>query len=185
MIDNYFKFTGNYIQNIDETITILDCFESNITTIQNLPKDLKELMCDDTLIIKIENLPKNLEYFSCINTNIRKIENLPINLLFLDIKETDITKIENLPNYLIDITFSKESIKYIDNIDIKWFKTFNLKHYNTIKCIQRKIRKRLIIKNKMANIIQQGCENWIWKPTCKDNTIGINCRITKRQFNLK
>jgi hypothetical protein len=27
-------------------------------------------------------------------------------------------------------------------------------------------------------IIQRNCHNWLWKPICRDNTIGINCRLS-------
>ena len=29
------------------------------------------------------------------------------------------------------------------------------------------------IRNKVASIIQKGCENWLWKPICNNGTIGI------------
>ena len=33
------------------------------------------------------------------------------------------------------------------------------------------------IETKDAKVIQEGCENWLWKPTCSDGTIGIHPRL--------
>ena len=47
------------------------------------------------------------------------------------------------------------------------------------------IRKKRDKEDKAARIIQKGCENWLWKPLCKDGTIGIMPRIAmKKLFNL-
>jgi len=45
-----------------------------------------------------------------------------------------------------------------------------------------KIRYR--IKNEKARIIQAGCENWLYKPYCNDNTIGIVPRLAMKELGL-
>ena len=143
-------------------------------------------MCDFTLINKIENLPENLEYFSCSFTQVNKIQNLPSSLLYFNFVDTNISIIENLPLCLQTIHFTKHHIRFIDNIPFEWFDgQFTLKKYNTIKRIQIKIKKRFILKNKATRIIQYACENWIWKPICKDGKMGINCRLSIKSLNLK
>ena len=39
-------------------------------------------------------------------------------------------------------------------------------------------------QNNAALIIQKGCHNWLWKPKCKDNTIGINVRNSLRELQI-
>ena len=185
MYDKYYEFSGEKLNNVNHEIIILNCDKSNIQKIENLNSNLLELMCDFTLIKKIENLPTKLEFFSCSFTEINKIENLPVSLLHFYFIDTDITIIENLPKYLKTIQYSNERIKFIDSIPIDWFNgKFTLKNYNIIKRIQRKIKKTLILKNKSARIIQNGCENWLWKPICNDGKIGINCHIAKKYINM-
>ena len=54
----------------------------------------------------------------------------------------------------------------------------NKKHYLAIIRFQKKYKAWFIVKrNKSALIIQKACENWLWKPICKDGTTGINFRI--------
>lgn len=38
------------------------------------------------------------------------------------------------------------------------------------------------IADKAARVIQNGCENWLWKPQCDDGTLGINLRIGLRRW---
>ena len=40
------------------------------------------------------------------------------------------------------------------------------------------------IKNEKARIIQAGCENWLYKPYCNDNTIGIVPRLSMKELGL-
>ena len=55
-----------------------------------------------------------------------------------------------------------------------------IKHLSTI-IIQRQWKKykknTLLHKHNAAKIIQRGMHNWLWKPICKDGTMGINLRL--------
>ena len=63
------------------------------------------------------------------------------------------------------------------------FGNFKLKDYNLIKRLQRHIRFKIIYKrNKAARIIQNGCHNWLWKPICKDSSIGIVPRLMLKKL---
>jgi hypothetical protein len=51
-----------------------------------------------------------------------------------------------------------------------------IKYLSTI-IIQRQWKIYTKNKNKAAKIIQHAMHNWLWKPICKDGTIGINLRL--------
>jgi ankyrin repeat protein len=38
-------------------------------------------------------------------------------------------------------------------------------------------------RNHAARVIQKGCENWLWKPLCKDGTLGIRPRMLNNYCN--
>ena len=89
----------------------------------------------------------------------------------------EIPKIDH--NSLQEFYCDNHPIEYVDNIPINWFpdSEFNLKFYNTIKRVQRRQRIRFRLKNKAAQIIQDGCHNWIWKPILRDGKYGIRPRL--------
>jgi hypothetical protein len=43
--------------------------------------------------------------------------------------------------------------------------------------IQRAYLKHFTRRKYAAMIISRGCHNWVWKPECKDGTIGIRPRL--------
>lgn len=137
----------------------------NLSKIDILPYGINVLKMNGNNISKIENLPKYLKYFYCIGNNITKIENLP----------------NNLQSFYCDF----EKITHVDNIHFDHFifkNEFNLHWYNTFKKIQRRIRIRHIKKVNAIKLIQRNCENWLWKPVCKDGTEGINARISWKKI---
>ena len=162
-------------------ITILDCNNKNIGKIENLPKTLLQFFCKNNNISKIENLPSTLLKFDCGDNNISKIENLPKTLLEFSCCYNNISKIENLPPYLHFFFFDIGKIEFVDNIPFSYFNNkFDLLWYNKIKRFQRLIRRRHNKKVNAVKKIQRNCENWLWKPLCKDNTIGINIRLIQK-----
>ena len=86
------------------------------------------------------------------------------------------SKLENLPLGLEDIHYDSDKVKYIDDVEMSRI-VFTLNGYQAIRRLQRRMKVRYRIKNKYAQVIQNGCHNWIWKPLCKDGTIGIRPRI--------
>ena len=46
------------------------------------------------------------------------------------------------------------------------------------------VKKQEIKRNKAAQIIQNGCHNWLWKPITKDGKLGINVRIGLRALKI-
>lgn len=164
------------IENLCDELTHLDCYGNLISKIENLPNKITYLNLCDNEIRQIENIPNDIIYLNLSHNYISKIENLPNTLNYLNIyNNKSITVIENLPNNLKLFQYNIDKIKFIDNIPINWFGgKFILKNYNIIKRIQRKIKNRLILKNKSARIIQNGCENWLWKPICNDGKMSIN-----------
>ena len=113
-------------------------------------------------------------------------DNLDDSLTEFNCNYTDVSKIENLPSSLTSFNCSWNNIKYIDNIPIgqlNFSKWDFIKQYNTIKRLQRRIRRRTK-REKAAKIIQAGCENWLYKPYCNDNTIGIVPRLAMKELGL-
>ncbi|RPJ75653.1 MAG: hypothetical protein EHM20_08590 [Alphaproteobacteria bacterium] len=156
-----------------------------LTKIGNLPDNLTVFDCSRTQVTKIENLSDNLTAFYCDYTQITKIENLPDNLTTFDCRDIPITKIENLPSGLLEFYCSPEKITHVDNILIEWWRHrggFELRKYNIIKRLQRRMRIRFDIKNKKAKIIQNGCHAWLWSTRCKDETLGIVLRLNLREL---
>lgn len=54
------------------------------------------------------------------------------------------------------------------------------------KLVRNLLRKKLsnLTRNNAATVIQKGCENWLWKPLCKDGTVGIVPRLALKQLNF-
>lgn len=76
----------------------------------------------------------------------------------------------------------RSQIEYIDFVHVSklnfdWWDSNKLHiQYWGIQRLQRRIRRRHK-RNKAARIIQAGCENWLYKPICRDNTMGIVLKI--------
>ena len=115
-------------------------------------------------------------------------DNLDDSLTYFDCRATQVSKIENLPSSLTEFQCSWHKIKYIDNISIGQLNFSNdhrnfIRQYNIIKRLQRRIKRRTK-REKAAKIIQAGCENWLYKPYCNDNTIGIVPRLAMKELGL-
>ena len=57
------------------------------------------------------------------------------------------------------------------DVNIKW-DYYNLSR-NTFKNGDNALKKKMC-----ADIITNGCENWLFKPVCNDNTVGIATRLS-------
>ena len=121
-----------------------------------MPAGLQVFCCRDNQITKIENLPASLQRFYCGGNQITKIENLPASLQQFDCWDNDIT--------------------HVDDLELHRFNggEFDLKMYNAIKRIQKRIRRRVARRHSSTNVIQKGCYNWIWKPVTKDGKLGVD-----------
>jgi hypothetical protein len=94
-----------------------------------------------------------------------------------------------------NLTF-KYFIKYFDNF-LTIYRTgialrelcFNKFNYHPvcqkkIKLCQRQGRKWLGRRDRKARIIQRGCHNWVFRPKCRDGTIGIRPRLDAKYLKL-
>ena len=163
----------------------LTFLHKELTKIQNLPTNLIFINYGYNNITEIQNLPHTLQYFGCYCNKIKKIKNLPNSLQIFQCNQNEITKIENLPSGLKEFHYKYNPIQYVDNISINWFNErggFNLKWYNNIKYLQRRIKLRFKKKDISVRIIQKGCHNWLYKPLCNDGTIGIVPRLFMKQY---
>ena len=108
---------------------------------------------------RIGNLPEGLQILNCGTNKITKIENLPESLQILFCGKNQITKIENLPRGLTYIDYDDNPITHIDNVPYDWYKErfgyFDLRFYNIIKRLQRRLRVRHII-------IKEKSPYWAW-----------------------
>jgi len=51
---------------------------------------------------------------------------------------------------------------------------------NDIIICQRQVRKWYARRKRKAMIINRACHNWVWKPICKDGTMGIRVKLDLR-----
>lgn len=75
--------------------------------------------------------------------------------------------------YKPDFTFCKNAFLHNCSHDQKYAV---IKELSAI-IIQRQWKAYREIKHNAARIIQRGMHNWLWKPVCKDGTVGINLRL--------
>jgi len=50
--------------------------------------------------------------------------------------------------------------------------------------IQRAYLRHYTRRKAAARKIVEGCHNWVWKPKCKDGTIGIRPRLDLRELGI-
>lgn len=48
---------------------------------------------------------------------------------------------------------------------------------NNIIICQRQVKKWYARRKRKAMIINRACYNWVWKPICKDGTMGIRVKL--------
>lgn len=89
----------------------------------------------------------------------------------------------------IDYVFISKNTKNLEYVFEKYIKDYEigisyvlfleyLNKYNhlLVDHFEKKLY-RYLTKEQAARIIQKGCHNWLYKPNCKDNTIGIVPRL--------
>ncbi len=99
--------------------------------------------------------------FSCRSFLFDKIIDIPKNTMIFDCRNNYITTIENLPDGLIFFDYIGNPIKFVDCVDINRI-NFSLKGYQAIKRIQKRIKKKLLLKKYNIKILQEFCHDWIW-----------------------
>ena len=174
------------IENVPPSVTEFTCSRNRIKKIENVPPSVTTLDCSYNHITKIENVPPLVTRFYCAYNQITKIENVPLSVTSFDCYDNEITKIENLPPALMYFQCYHNPITHVDDVPIIWWNWrggFDIKKYNLIKRLQRRIRIKLRVKrNKAARVIQNGCHNWLWKTECKDGTMGIVLRLSLKEL---
>jgi hypothetical protein len=65
------------------------------------------------------------------------------------------------------------------NLDSRFYfdNEYSYKEYQMAMKIKHFYKKRHARRKYSANIINSGCYNWVWKPKCKDGSIGIRPRL--------
>ena len=70
---------------------------------------------------------------------------------------------------------------YVDNVSMENFEEIKnvFRTYSLIRRFQIRWRIRTRCKKeRAAKIIQRGLHNWLWKPVCRDGTVGIGARLS-------
>lgn len=177
---------------LPQSLRIFNCCYNELTEIIPgvLPQSLQKFVCYSNEITEIlpGALPSGLKYLDYSNNEITEILpwTLPESLIYFSCEGNSITVLQNLPRFLEYIYFDRNPLKFVDNLGIEWWnerRGFNLKVYNTIKLLQRRIRIRVQIRHKKARIIQNGCHNWLYLPRCKDGSVGIVPRLEWKRID--
>jgi hypothetical protein len=168
---------------------VCSCKQSHpIKLLQILPDSILELYGYCIGITQIDKLPISLQKFCCDYNRISLIENLPKSLQTFNCSNNRITRIEHLPDSLQHFSFIGNPIQYVDNLlftDYNLiFKRFRVKEYTKIKKCTIIINNWYKTHKEAALVITRGCHNWIWKPYCNDNTIGIRPRLDMQGLGL-
>ena len=196
-----------YLLKYKDFIYILNLFKNSNLSLTN-PSIIPDILitielCNPVLVEKfskflyfILQMPSN-----CISNNIIEslytsplpdfesfFENLFINCELEFIKQLDLNEYDGV---IIDIfeyyieNPSRLTQNIIDIINYIINETDWVRNVDYIFISQLIDNVHLMIENYAALIIQRGCHNWLWKPICKDGSLGINCRLSIRQLNLK
>jgi hypothetical protein len=149
----------------------LYCNNNKLTELQNLPESLKLLDCSNNQIYYIDKLPKLLLSFSCNNNKLTKLPNLPESLLYLSCNDNNLYnlpileqnfdeyKIFNVPKTLLYLNYSGNPIYNI--IDSNNIHFTNL----IVKTLKNVCHLYYCLKYKKQ------FRNWLWKKVREPNYI--------------
>jgi Leucine-rich repeat (LRR) protein len=176
---------------LDSKLVVLNISNNMLIDTETLSKKylpmIVQLYCTHTLISNLpEKMSSYLEIIDVRNNNY--LHDLPekmcyclYNLVELNITNTGITKLQLKYINLNTVMIRHSTLYKIDNVELDWFTNkrikFTYKCYMIIKKLQRKLKNQFQIKLRAILIIQRGCHNWIWKPVCKDGTVGIRLKL--------
>ena len=160
-------------------------FEYNRITEMNwegAPSSLREVYLSDNNIREMnwEGAPSSLTYVNLSDNNIREMnwEGAPSSLKNVNLSDNNITEInwEGAPSSLTNVYL------YFGN---RITKIIKLKEYISARRIQRGYL-RHYTKRKVAAIkITSHCHAWVWKPMCKDGSIGIRPRLDMAALGIE
>lgn len=139
-----------------------------------------------------------------------KILDYPTNINTVKIfKRFALECLEDLQNYIFSENIQTYNTINDTNRNDPYFKNYISKHRARCRdyiqggqgkfLLEKARQEHLIIKNHIRlnsinsilcklgkqnalSKISKGCENWIWKPICKDNNYGIVCKLAKKYF---
>ena len=101
-----------HLDNLPQTLEILDCGYNKITHLDNLPLTLEQLYCHNNKITHLDNLPLTIELLYCNDNQITHLDNLPTTLEYLycyknPLKYDFEPTLENIRNYINQNTKNK------------------------------------------------------------------------------
>jgi hypothetical protein len=140
---------------------------------KNSPRNLHNIDLGDNELcyFSFDNVPGTLQYLDiqCNELCSFSWENAPPDLRNINL--WDNPGIGNLSSFSFNgcpLNLSECKFSYT---------TYSYKQYQMAMKIKRFYKKRHIRRKYCANVITRGCHNWVWKPKCKDLTIGIRPRL--------
>jgi hypothetical protein len=107
-------------------------------------------------------------------------EGAPSSLIHANLNGNHITEMnwEGVPDSLkyVHLWYNNTIKKYISARRIK---------YKSARRIQRVYLRHYTKRKAAATKITRGCHNWVWKPMCKDGSIGIRPRLDMAALGIE
>lgn len=138
-------------------------------------------------LIKVDLHCNEIKEMNWVNAPSHLIE---VKLSFNEIREMNW---ENAPPKLKNVYLSENYIRENNWKDVPnsltWISEFtwctSLEEYKAARRIQRAYLRHYTRRKVAARKIIEGCHAWVWKPVCKDGTIGIRPRLDTRELGLE
>ena len=166
---------------INKNATIVDLSFKGITEMnwENAPKNLQQIYLDHNQIRELnwENAPKNLQDILLLSNQIRELrwENAPKNLQTIYLGNNEIREMNFLG--------APEHIQLFYGPFQNEYKAYQ-KQCNAARVMQRNYLRHFTRRKYASMVICRASFNWVWKPVCKDGSIGIRPRLDMLALDL-
>lgn len=104
---NIFDLDG--IQYFDN-LSLLSCYDNNLTTLPLLPSTLQQLFCETNYISNLPQLPSTLTLLSCLNNNLASLPTLPSSLNWLNCNNNQLTSLQAISSSLTYLNCSNNQL---------------------------------------------------------------------------
>jgi Leucine-rich repeat (LRR) protein len=160
------------------------------------PKDttIVDLMYKRITEMNWDHAPPNLTEVHLICNEIREMnwKNAPQQLTTVLLNHNQISEMnwDHSPRELKKVSLSRNQITNInwknvpDTLERVHGYQQEFEEYKAARRIQRVYLRHYTRRKAAARKIVEGCHNWVWKPKCKDGTIGIRPRLDTLELGL-
>ena len=164
-------------------LTQLYCDCNEISALPNsLPSTLVTLFCSDNILTALPTtLPLTLTELYCCGNKLQVLPDLPPDLQVLACDDNNLTTLPALPSTLTDLYCEGNPITWCSRLgDLIRLRQPNklIRKVAATKAQRgwKRYRERKQ-RDQAARKIQKACDNWLFKPKCRDGTIGIVPRL--------